>query len=104
MNNKIKEIKELVAKLNDLAYRYYVLDDPIVADNVYDGLYDKLVALERETGFVAPDSPTRKVGGEPLKEFGTHEHLNRLYSLDKCQSLDELRAWDAKIKKAVGEE
>ena len=103
MNNKIKEIKELVAKLNDLAYRYYVLDDPIVADNVYDGLYDKLVALERETGFVAPDSPTRKVGGEPLKEFGTHEHLNRLYSLDKCQSLDELRAWDAKIKKAVGE-
>lgn len=93
---------ELVDLLNGYAYQYYVLDDPTVADNVYDRLYDELSALEKETSVVLPDSPTRKVGGEPIKQFGQHTHINRLYSLDKCQSFEELRAWDEKIKKAVG--
>lgn len=94
---------ELVAQLNDYAYKYYVLDDPSVADNVYDKLYDELVALEGETGFVFDDSPTRKVGGDPIKEFVRHEHISRLYSLDKCRTFDELRAWDEKVRKAAGE-
>ncbi len=97
-----KKMTELVDKLNEYAYRYYVLDDPSVADNVYDKLYDELLALEKETGVILEHSPTKRVGGEPIKEFGEHTHINRLYSLDKCQSYDELRAWDAKIKKAVG--
>ena len=92
----------LVARLNDYAYKYYVLDNPEVADNVYDKLYDELVALESETGFVLDDSPTRKVGGEPIKEFVRHTHVSRLYSLDKCRTFDELRAWDEKIRKAAG--
>ena len=95
-------MEELVALLNEYSYRYYVLDDPSVADNVYDRLYDELVALEKETGVRLDDSPTRKVGGEPVKAFAQHTHLGRLYSLDKCQSFEELREWDAKIKKAVG--
>ena len=100
MTDEIKNrMTELVGMLNEYAYRYYVLDDPAVADNVYDRLYDELSALEREAGESLPDSPTRRVGGEPIKEFGSHAHINRLYSLDKCQSFDELRAWDAKIKK-----
>ena len=93
----------LVAQLNDYAYKYYVLDNPEVADNVYDKLYDELVALESETGFVLDDSPTRKVGGDPIKEFVRHTHISRLYSLDKCRGFDELRAWDEKIRKVVGE-
>ncbi len=100
--NQEEKMNKLVEQLNEYAYRYYVLDDPSVADNVYDRLYDELVSLERDTGVVLEHSPTRRVGGEPIKAFGSHTHINRLYSLDKCQSFDELRAWDAKVKKAVG--
>jgi DNA ligase (NAD+) len=92
------EMRRLVDLLNKYAYEYYVLDEPTVADKQYDALYDKLVILERETGVVLPDSPTRRVGGEPIKEFGKHEHIKRLYSLDKCQSFAELSAWDAKLR------
>lgn len=79
-----------------------MLDEPVVSDKEYDALYDELVRLERASGNVLPDSPTQRVGGEPLKAFGQHRHLNRLYSLDKCNSYDELREWDAKVRKAAG--
>lgn len=91
-------MRELVDKLNEYAYRYYVLDDPIVADKQYDELYNELIKLEAESGVRFPDSPTRRIGGEPIKEFKPHVHLNKLYSLDKCNSFDELYAWDEKIK------
>lgn len=99
MEDKQKRMEELSALLNKYGYHYYVLDEPIVADKQYDELYDELRRLEEETGVVLKDSPTRKVGGEPIKEFEPHVHLHRLYSLDKCNSYDELRAWDEKIKK-----
>ena len=95
-------MKELVDILNDYAFHYYVLDDPIVSDSEYDVLYDELTALERSEGRVLPDSPTRKIGGEPVKAFRQHEHIRKLYSLDKCNDFDELRAFDEKIQKANG--
>lgn len=97
--DKLQRIKELIAQLNKYAYQYYVLDEPTVSDKQYDELYNELLALEKETGTVFPDSPTRRIGGEPIKEFKPHTHLKKLYSLDKCNSFDELREWDAKIKK-----
>lgn len=102
MNDDITLMKELVARLNDLAYRYYVLDEPIVSDKEYDALYDRLCALEAKTGTVLSDSPTKRVGGEPLKSFVPHTHINRLYSLDKCNSFDELREWFEKLAGARG--
>lgn len=96
-------MKELVALLNKYAYHYYVLDEPIVADKQYDELYNELLALEEKTGVRFPDSPTRRIGGDPIKEFRPHTHLHKLYSLDKCNSYDELRAWDEKIKKVAPE-
>lgn len=96
-------MKELVALLNKYAYHYYVLDEPIVADKQYDELYNELLALEEKTGVRLPDSPTRRIGGDPIKEFRPHTHLHKLYSLDKCNSYDELRAWDEKIKKIAPE-
>lgn len=93
---------ELVKKLNELAYRYYVLDEPTVSDKEYDALYDELVRLEAQSGVVLVDSPTKRVGGEPLKQFTPHTHIRRLYSLDKCNSFDELRAWFDKLKTALG--
>lgn len=96
-------MKELVALLNKYAYHYYVLDEPIVADKQYDELYNELLALEEKTGVRLPDSPTRRIGGDPIKEFRPHTHLHKLYSLDKCNSYDELRGWDEKIKKVAPE-
>ncbi|MCL2676062.1 MAG: NAD-dependent DNA ligase LigA, partial [Firmicutes bacterium] len=98
-----QEMKELVRELNKYAYEYYVLDAPSVSDAHYDALYDRLVFLEQSTGTTLPDSPTRRVGGEILPGFKRHTHLARLYSLDKCNTYEELQDWDTKIKKAVGE-
>ena len=63
----MNRMRELVDVLNRLGYEYYVLDNPTVTDVEYDRLYDELVRLEKETGEVLPDSPTRRVGGETLK-------------------------------------
>lgn len=95
-------MQEMVAQLNKWAYEYYVLDDPSVPDVQYDALYDQLVLLEKQTGVVLDDSPTRRVGGEPLKSFVQHTHLKRLYSLDKVQSFGELKEWVEKVEKALG--
>lgn len=89
----------LVDKLNRYAYEYYVLDEPTVSDKEYDVLYDELVKLEKETGTVLFDSPTKRVGGEPIEAFGKHEHLARLYSLDKALTKEELEAFGERIKK-----
>lgn len=94
------EMTSLKDRLNELAYRYYVLDDPAVSDAEYDALYDKLVALEKSTGIVLPDSPTRRVGGKPLSKFEQVRHLGRLYSLDKCKTREELGAWMDKLRVA----
>lgn len=91
-------MKEIVKQLNQWSYEYYVLDNPSVSDAEYDALYDKLCAMEKESGTVLPDSPTRRVGGEPLSRFSQHTHLRRLYSFDKAQSFGELAAWAQKVK------
>lgn len=94
-------MRELVDKLNKWAHEYYVLDNPSVPDSEYDKYYDELKRLEEESGAVLPDSPTRRVGGEPLKAFSRHEHIARLYSLDKAVSSEELDAFFTRIKKVV---
>ena len=94
----MERMRELVEILNKYAYQYYVLDEPTVSDKQYDALYNELLALEGETGIVLPDSPTQKIGGDPIKAFEPHVHINKLYSLDKCNSFDELRAWDKKLR------
>lgn len=95
--------RELCDILNRWAYEYYVLDDPSVPDREYDKLYDELKAIERESGVVYPDSPTRRVGGDPVAAFTRHTHIMRLYSLDKAVTDDELSAFFTRVRKAVGE-
>ena len=96
-----KRMRELVDTLNKYAYEYYVLDNPSVPDREYDKLYDELQILEGETGVREQDSPTRRVGGEPISAFKKHEHIYRLYSLDKCVTEDELSAFDERVRKVV---
>ncbi len=91
--------RELVDVLNRWAYEYYVLDNPTVSDKEYDELYDELCALEKASGEVYPDSPTRRVGGEPIKGFAKHAHIARLYSLDKAVTEEGLRAFLTRVGK-----
>ena len=100
--DKAHRMGELVGLLNDLAYRYYVLDEPKVSDAEYDGLYDELLKLEQEMEPL-PHSPTQRVGGEPLKSFTQHRHLSPLWSLDKVRSEEELRAWAQRAQKLAAD-
>ncbi|MCL1963525.1 MAG: hypothetical protein FWF69_00485, partial [Firmicutes bacterium] len=63
---KQNRMRALVDRLNETARAYYVENEPILSDKEWDALYDELVRLEAETGDRLPDSPTRRVGGEPL--------------------------------------
>ncbi len=100
--DKFGRMKELVEILNRYAKLYYEEDAPVVSDAEYDALYDELRALESELGFSMPNSPTHRVGGAPQKKFEQTKHLLRLYSLDKCQSVEEFDDWCARIVKALG--
>ena len=95
-------MKELVSLLNKYAKEYYELDNPTISDLEYDALYYELVDLENETGIVLPDSPTKRVGGAPLKEFVPYKHKLRLYSLDKAKGYGELERYFDRLNKLLG--
>ena len=99
---QMNRMKQLISEISKASYSYYVLDDPYISDMQWDKLYDELKALEEDTGEVLPDSPTRKVGGTTLKGFEEHYHINRLWSMDKVQSLEALDAWIARTEKLAG--
>lgn len=99
MEDLKQRIDTLVEELTKHMYRYYTLDDPTVSDAEYDTLYDELERLEHETGYVRPDSPTQRVGGEILSGFEKISHLAPLFSLDKVRSAEELAAWEARARK-----
>lgn len=100
MNNNLKlKIENLVEKLNKHAYEYYVLDDSSISDKEYDLKYDELILLEKETGIILQNSPTQRIGDIVLDGFSKVQHKNKLWSLDKFQSKEELkRFYDNVIK------
>ncbi|MBO5131165.1 MAG: NAD-dependent DNA ligase LigA [Romboutsia sp.] len=102
MDKKIR-IEELVELLNKYAYEYYSLDNPSVSDKEYDIKYDELRALEEETGYILPYSPTQRVGDVVLQGFNKYTHKARLWSLDKAQNFDEIKDWHNRNVKFVNE-
>ena len=102
MDKKIR-VEELVELLNRYAYEYYSLDNPSVSDKEYDIKYDELRALEEETGYVLPYSPTQRVGDVVLQGFNKYTHKARLWSLDKAQSFEEIKDWHNRNVKFVNE-
>ena len=88
-----EEMRTLVDWLNDTAYKYYTLSQPVVSDKEWDAEYDRLVQGEKETGIVLPDSPTHRVGSAPLTGFDQHTHIARLWSMGKAQKKEEVLAW-----------
>ena len=101
--SSMDRMKELVSRLNELAYHYYVLEIPIASDYDYDVLYDELVALEEETGLVLDDSPTKRVGGDVLPSFKKVEHKQRLYSLSKCNSTSGIEKFICDVRSVIGD-
>ena len=95
-------MQELVKRLNETAHAYYVLGEPVISDMQWDAMYDELTNLEKETGTVLPDSPTQRVGGEPLKGFEQPRHITRLWSMDKVQTIDALQDWIRRTEKLAG--
>jgi DNA ligase (NAD+) len=92
----------LRAQIRHHNYLYHVLDAPEIADVEYDALYDELVALEAEyPDLVTVDSPTQRIGGEPLTAFATVEHRVPMLSLDKCTTTQELEDWLTRCRSRV---
>ena len=91
--------EELVALLNEYGNAYYRLDAPVVSDAEYDRLYDELLALEKGSGVILPDSPTVRVGGAPVSAFLPHTHIARLWSLDKVRTDSALTDWTERVKR-----
>lgn len=86
-------MEELIEKLSEAAKAYYVDAKEIMTNYEYDALYDRLEALEKETGIILAGSPTQKVGYEVASELPKETHPSRMLSLDKTKSREELRDW-----------
>ncbi len=96
---------ELREALEHHAHRYYVLDDPEIGDEAYDRLLDELREIERSHPELAtPDSPTRRVGGEPVGRLEKVEHLAQMLSLGNVRSPEELRAWVERMRNHLARE
>jgi len=106
MSQKIKqEITQLREKIEKHNYRYYVQNKPVVSDYEYDQLMKKLIQFESENPqFADSDSPSVRVGGEPLKGFKTIQHELPMLSIDNTYSEDEIRDYDERVKKNLGKE
>ena len=99
-----RRLEELRAQIRHHEYRYYVLDSPEIDDTEYDALFRELRALEEaHPELVTPDSPTQRVGGEPLAAFGEVRHLEPMLSLANAKDPGELAAWHARVMKLVAE-
>lgn len=93
---------ELRALIEHHNYRYYVLDDPEIADVEYDRLFRELQALETaHPELCSEDSPTQRVGGQPVGRFATVQHLLPMLSLDNAFSVDELVAFDRRARERL---
>ncbi|NLU10640.1 MAG: NAD-dependent DNA ligase LigA [Tepidanaerobacter acetatoxydans] len=98
--NRIKELRELIDYHN---YRYYVLDNPEITDAEYDKLMRELIFLESQfPQLITPDSPSQRVGGEPLEAFKKVTHREPMISLADAFSEEELRDFNRRVTENVG--
>ena len=103
-SNKIRErAEELRGQINHANYLYHALDAPEISDAAYDALMRELRQLEETyPELVVADSPTQRVGAEVVDTFPPLRHRVPMLSLDNAFSLDDLRGWEDKIRRALG--
>lgn len=95
----IENVEELRNVLRFHEYRYYVLNNPLLADTEYDIIYKKLEAFETlHPELITTDSPTQRVGADLTKEFASIAHLVPMLSLENSYNQNDLRDWDKRVK------
>ncbi|MFH1550183.1 MAG: NAD-dependent DNA ligase LigA, partial [Planctomycetota bacterium] len=98
-----KRAEELRRLINYHNNRYYVLDDPEISDAQYDRLMRELIEIEKEHPELAtPDSPTLRVGAEPLEAFGTVRHSTPMLSIENALDRGELNEWIDRVRRTAG--
>ena len=100
-----KEIKRLAEEIESHNHRYYVLDQPVISDKEYDDLLKRLTVLEDQfPQFRLSYSPTQRVGAKLPAEAKTIKHQSKMFSLDNTYSLSELRDWEKRLHKVLGQQ
>src|SRR4051794_32075257 len=100
--NPAERIEELRRQIRYHEERYYVLDDPEIADAEFDALMNELERLEADNpDLVTLDSPTQRVSGRPAAGFDTVAHAEPMLSLDNAYSEEELRAFDERVRRGL---
>lgn len=107
MSEDIKKVQAELERVRDEIrkhdFLYYVKGEPAISDYEYDRLYRRLLDLEKKyPQLVTPDSPSQRVGGAPVKGFEAVPHDPPMLSLDNTYDEDEVRAWDERLRKALG--
>ncbi len=93
-----KRVEDLKAEIRFHNRQYYVFDDPVISDGEYDTLFRELCALEElHPGLRVADSPTQKVGAEPLTAFGTVRHRLPMLSLNNVATAEEFHDWVGQV-------
>ena len=102
VQGKVEELREV---LRYHSRRYYIDDEPEIPDAEYDALYNELETLEETyPKLITPDSPTQRVGDEPLEEFEEVQHVVPMLSLSNARKTEDLREWDARVRRLLGED
>jgi DNA ligase (NAD+) len=102
VRSRIEGLREQVRYHNR---RYHIEDAPEISDAEYDALYAELESMEAEhPELVTPDSPTQRVGGEPLEGFEEVRHTVPMLSLANARKTEDLREWDARVRRLLGPE
>lgn len=97
-----RRLTDLRVQLQEHAHRYYVLDDPLISDAEYDRLFRELLELEeRFPALMTPDSPSQRVGGEPLAAFAEAVHAVPMLSLDNIFAAEELEGFEERIRRRL---
>jgi DNA ligase (NAD+) len=100
-----KRIEKLRKEIDRYRYLYHVLDSPQVSDEIFDSLMRELRQLEEQyPEFKAVDSPSQRIGGEPLDKFEKTRHKHKQWSLNDAFSFEEIKAWEEKIIRMLEKE
>ncbi|HNW96286.1 MAG TPA: NAD-dependent DNA ligase LigA [Candidatus Paceibacterota bacterium] len=100
-----ERIEKLKKEINYHRYLYHVLDKPDLSDAIFDSLKNELEELEYKfPDLITPDSPTQRVGGEPLKEFKKVNHLTPMVSFNDAFSEQEMREWEKRYSDFLNNE
>src|SRR5437868_3922824 len=100
--DRAEELRRLIHFHN---YRYYVEAKPEISDREYDRLVKELEKIEEaHPELITPDSPTRRVGGQPIEGFVTVRHRQAMLSIDNTYNAEELREFDRRVRKLLPDE